>query len=238
MLRSIQLCILCLFSSSLFAQIDFKDIDGKWQEEYREEKKGKEIDFKDTLRIEIRTDGFMMIRHTIGATLTGEATIEGKEIRLQGTDYTIADYSRKKLVLKGDAWIHHFRKADEFSSSPVKKLIPDVEEGKKDISLSTLKGKWTIYKKTDPQFTHDKFYLKSIDFKEDKGNGTYLAAVAFNNSDSVYVTDAFVYIKGTDFIISSDDETFKAKVLKSDGNELLLENGSIHYFLKQFGKKE
>ena len=113
-----------------------------------------------------------------------------------------------------------------------------MEEGKKDISLSTLKGKWTIYKKTDPQFNHTKFYLKSIDFKEDKGNGTYLAGVTFNNSDSVYVTDAFVYIKGTDFIISSDDETFKAKVLKSDGNELLLENGSIHYFLKQFGKKE
>lgn len=220
------------------AQITFKDIDGKWQEEYRTEKKGKQIDFKDTLRMEIRTDGFMMVRHSIGATIIGEAEITENKITLQNEQFKIIDHSRKKLVFENSDGQHHFRKADEFDASPVKKVIPGLEEGEKDIRLQTLKGKWTIYKKTDPNFTSSTFYLKSIDFKEDKGNGTYSGLVTFNNSDSVYNTEAFIYIKGNDFIISSDDETFKAKVMKSDGSELILQNGSINYFLKQFGKKD
>ena len=220
------------------AQITFKDVDGKWQEEYRTEKKGKEIDFKDTLRMEIRTDGFMMVRHSIGATIIGEAEITENKITLQNEQFKIIDHSRKKLVFENAEGQHHFRKADEFDASPVKKVIPGLEEGEKDIRIQTLKGKWTIYKKTDPNFTSSTFYLKSIDFREDKGNGTYTGLVTFNNSDSVYNTEAFIYIKGNDFIISSDDETFKAKVMKSDGSELILQNGSINYFLKQFGKKD
>ncbi|MBP6625593.1 MAG: hypothetical protein KA198_10500, partial [Chitinophagaceae bacterium] len=71
------------------AQITFKDVDGKWQEEYRTEKKGKEIDFKDTLRMEIRTDGFMMVRHSIGATIIGEAEISENKITLQNEQFKI-----------------------------------------------------------------------------------------------------------------------------------------------------
>jgi hypothetical protein len=219
-----------------YAQTDFKDIDGKWQEEKRTKKKNKEIDFTDTLRMEIRPDGFMMIRHTQGPTLTGEAEMKGKKIILQDTKFIIVESSKNTLVLNDDEGNHHFKKMIEFTSAPVTKLIPGVEEGKKDISIGTLKGRWTIYKKTDPDFSRAKFYLKSIDFKEDKGNGTYEGIASFNNNDSVYSTQAFIYIKGTDLVISSDEETFKAKVMKSDGEEMILKSGTIHYFMKQFGK--
>lgn len=225
-----------LLPFSLFSQISFSDIDGKWQEEKRLKKK-KEIPFTDTLRLEIRKDGFMLIRHTIGPTYTGEAELAGKKLKLEKEKFEVVDYSRKSLSLKDDDGTHVFRKADEFSASPIQKVIPGREEGEKDIAIATLKGKWTAYKKTDPKFDKNKFYLKAIQFNEDKGGGTYKGIVTFNTMDSVYNTDAFIYVKGTDFIISSDNETFKAKVLKSDGEELLLEEGSVTYFLKQFGKK-
>lgn len=223
---------------STFAQTTFKDINGKWQEESRTKKKGKEINFKDTLRIEIRKDGFMMIRHSEGATITGQAEIKGTTLLLDDVNFSIVESDNARLTLNDDDGDHHFKKIEEFSNSPVIKKMPGVEEGKKDITISTVKGKWTCYKKTDPEFNRTKFYLKVIDFREDKGNGTYAGTATFNNNDSVYTTDAFIYVKENDFVISSDHETFKATVIKSDGEEMILQSGTIHYFLKQFGKKE
>ena len=234
-----KICIV-LFMIPVFAnaQINFTDIDGKWQEEKRTLKKNKEIDFTDTLRMEIRKDGFVMIRHDKGPTITGEAEIRGKKLVLNDNKYGLVETGKNKLILNDDDGNHHFNKVEEFNSSPVQRKIPGVEEGKKDIALGTIKGKWTCYKKTDPAFNQGKFYLKAIDFKEDKGNGTYAGVASFSSSDSVYSTEAFIYIKGTDLVISTDEETFKAKVMKSDGQEMILQNGVINYFMKQFGKKD
>lgn len=232
------LIVFLLVPLSIFSQTSFKDINGKWQEESRTKKKGKEIKFSDTLRIEIRQDGFMMIRHTEGATITGQAELKGTKIVLDDIRFNLVESDKTTLVLNDEDGDHHFKKIDEFSNSPVIKKIPGVEEGKKDIAISTIKGKWTCYKKTDPEFSQSKFYLKNIDFREDKGNGIYVGSVTFNNSDSVYSTEANIIVKDHDFEISSEHESVKATVLKSDGVEMILQNGSIHYFLKQFGKKE
>ncbi|MBL7773141.1 MAG: hypothetical protein JNM95_09780 [Chitinophagaceae bacterium] len=231
--------LLCLLILPLWgnAQLSFQDINGKWQETKRYKNKKKEKGFTDTMRVEIK-EGFVLIRYDRGATLIHhEVIIEGNKLKFEKGSVEVVDHSRNKLVLHDKAGTHHFEKTKEFDNAPVPRIIPGREEGEKNVKLQTLQGKWTAYKKTDPEFTTAKFYLKSIQFTEDKGNGTYAAQVTFNNTDSVYTTDAFVYVKGTDFIISSDAETFKAKVLKSDGEELILEHGSITYFMKQFGKK-
>jgi hypothetical protein len=219
------------------AQTSLKEIAGKWQEESRYKKKDKPLDFKDTLRMEIRADGFMMIRHPRGATLTGEAELSGRKLKLENVKYSIVEVSQDKLVLNDNEGDHIFKKMPEFTSAPVTKMIPGVEEGKKDITNAVLKGKWSCYKKTDPEFSRVKFYLRNIDFKEEKGQGAYDGTVSFNNNDSVYTADAIMLVKDSGFNISYNTENFKADVVKSDGEELILRSGNVHYFMKQFGKE-
>ncbi len=233
----ILLIMLLILPACCGAQTTFKDIAGKWQEEGRFNKRDKPQHFTDTIRMEIRADGFMMIRHTVGATLTGEAEMNGKKLKLQDEKFTILEITQDKLVLNDHEGDHIFRKLPEFTNSPVAKKMPGVEEGTKDISLSAIKGKWSCYKKTDPEFSRGKFYLRSIDFVEEKGQGAYAGTVSFNNNDSVYSADALMLIKGAGLHINTDRENFKADVVKSDGEELILRSGQVHYFMKQFGKK-
>ena len=235
-----KLTLLLLFTIPLFceAQTDIKQLTGKWEESFRTTKKNKKIDFTDTLRMEIRPDGFMMLRHTKGATITGQGEIRNGSLYLENTESEIVEFTNNRLVLHDNSGNHHFDRMNEFTNSPVTKVIPGVETGRKDISMSTIKGKWSCYKKTDPDFSTGKFYIKSIEFKEDKGNGLYTGTAAFNNSDSVYTRDVSIIITGKEIMINAGQETLKAEVLKSDGDEMILQSGSIHYFLKQFGKKD
>jgi len=221
-----------------FAQIGFTNLAGKWQEDMREQKKNTPTSFKDTIKMEIRPEGFMMVRYDIGPTFFGEAELKGKYLSIKEHDFEIQEVAENNLTLIDDKGIHYFKRVIEFGSSPVAKIIPGKEEGVKNISIETLKGKWKCYKKTDAKFDGHKFYLKSLNFIDDKGKGTYTGSAAFSNMDSVFVTDAFIYAKDNNLLISTDDETFKANVVKSNGEELILESGSILYFMKQFGKKD
>jgi hypothetical protein len=214
------------------------EIAGKWQEVSRSGKKNKQLSFEDTLKLEIRGDGFMLARYHKGATIIGEAELNGNRLKFEKSDFEVVEAGPEHLVLNDKQGNHHFVKIPEFTSSPVARILPGVEQGKINLSSETLKGKWTIYKKTDPDFTSATFYLKSLDVKEDKGNQTYQCTATFNNNDSVYATEATLQVIASEMLLSGKSEKIKLNVLKSDGNELILQHGAIHYFLKQFGSKK
>lgn len=230
------LLVLCPFVSS--GQYTFQKLAGKWQEQTRTDKKKEYLAFTDTLRMEIRPDGFMMVRHAVGATLTGEAEIKFNSIMLEQHEYEIMDFVENKLVIKDEDGIHLFSKKTEFTNAPVKKQVPGATQGEKDLSFKNLKGSWTCYKKTDPNFRFSTLYIKSIDVLEDKGNDTFTSNITFHSSDTTYSTSAFMYFKDNHILLSSEEDTQKVDVLKATTEELILQNGSVIYFLKQFGKRE
>lgn len=218
------------------AQIEFRDIAGKWQEQSRSTKKGAGKEFTDTLRLEIRADGFMMIRHTDGPTLTGQAELNGKKITLQDQTITILDTTGGHLVLGDKDGNHVYRKLPEFTSAPVKKQVPGLEEGVKDLSPAKLIGNWSVYKKTDPGYKGSTFYLKRLIIAAATSKDTYSGEATYNNNDSVYNKTVIIRISGEDALEISGEEGIRARVMKSDGDELILQFGTIHYFLKQLGK--
>ena len=218
------------------AQNELLSLSGKWQEEIRTTKKNQSLQWKDSLRLEIRSDGFMMVRHDMGATLTGEAECNGATLHLGKISFTIEEIKPDQLILSDGDGKHQFKRIPEFSNAPVKRLVPGIEQGKREINFAILKGKWTCYKKTDPDFNRAKFYLKSIDFTQDTKPQEWAATAAFNNNDSVYSKNVVVQIKGHNLIIQCQDQSLMLDILKSDGEELILQAGNIYYFLKQFSK--
>ncbi|MBK7764272.1 MAG: hypothetical protein IPI46_13160 [Bacteroidetes bacterium] len=231
------LILLILFPTILQAQSKLSDLQGKWQEEKRLNKREKEIEFTDTIRIEFQTSGFAMIRRSGGGTFTGEAELKQENLSIDHQKFEIEELTKNALVLSDKQGLHHLKRMDEFTMSPVKRVLPGVEEGKRDFSFKSVQGKWTCYKKTDPDFKGTTFYIKSIDIKEEKPRGTFLGTASFNNSDSVYTTDAKIIFDGNVCSITSAEQVVKAKVLKSDGEEMILESGTVNYFLKRLGAK-
>ncbi len=153
-----------LFPVSSFAQYyyTFKDISGKWVEQTRTDKNSDVVPFKDTLYIEIREDGFMMVRHTIGATFYGDATLAENMLIIQKEKFSVEGHEDDLLKLKQGKVTHRFVKQIEFADAPVVKVIPGVERGDVLIDFENLAGKWTVYKKTDPNFKAGNFYIKTL----------------------------------------------------------------------------
>ncbi|MBK8143592.1 MAG: hypothetical protein IPK62_00680 [Bacteroidetes bacterium] len=236
-MKKLLLCLL-LFPTITYAQYyySFKDISGKWVELTRTDKNSDVTPFKDTLYIEIREDGFMMVRHTIGATYYGDAELHENKLSIQKDVYSVEGNEDGVLKLKKGKFTHRFIKQEAFNPSPVPKTIPGAESGVILTDYENLSGKWTVYKKTDPKFTHGTFYIKNMEIIEMNMNNVFSAEINFHNMDSVYSAYATIKIQDKELQIVSTDKVLKTRMVKNDGEEMILEHGSTTYFLKRFKK--
>ena len=214
----------------------FKDISGKWIERTRTDKNSDVAPFKDTLYLEIRENGFMMVRHTIGATFYGDAELIENTLSIQKEHFKIESNENGILKLKQGKVTHRFVKFEEFTDAPVVKMIPGAETGNILNDEKNLQGKWTVYKKTDPSFSSHTFYIKIIDIKEKIKTSTFAGLVTFHNMDSIYSSDATITIHDTEITIVCNDKIIKAQMLKNDGEEFIIKHNSVQYFMKRFGK--
>ena len=237
-MKKIFYLLLLLFPSFVYAQYPytFKDISGKWIERTRTDKNSDVAPFKDTLYLEIRENGFMLVRHTIGATFYGDAELVDNTLSIQKEQFKIESAENGILKLKQGKVTHRFVKFEEFTDAPVVKMIPGAEKGNKPNKEDNLQGKWTVYKKTDPSFSSRTFYIKILDIKEKLKPHTYAGSVTFHNMDSIYNSDAIITIQDTEITILSNDKIIKAHMLKNDGEEFIIEHNSVQYFMKRFGK--
>jgi hypothetical protein len=218
------------------SELSFEDISGKWVERTRTDKNSDVAPFKDTLFLEIREDGFMLVRHTIGATFYGTAELKENKLTLQRETFQIESCENGILKLKQGKVSHRFVKQEAFQDAPVAKIIPGVTEGDILHDAAAYTGKWTVYKKTDANFTGKTFYLKMLDIKTQQQDKQFSAEVTFHNMDSLYNSDARIQVQQNELSIYSDNKIIKAKILKNDGVEMILEHGSIHYYLKKLGQ--
>ncbi len=224
------------FMAQAQTELTFNDISGKWVERTRTDKNSDVAPFKDTLFIEIREDGFMLVRHTIGATFYGTAELKENKLTLQRETFQIESCENGILKLKQGKVSHRFVKQEVFQDAPVAKVIPLASEGDILHDAAAYTGKWTVYKKTDPNFTGKTFYLKVLEISKDQQDKQFSAEVTFHNMDSVFNSTARIQIHLNEFSIFSDHKIIKAKILKNDGDEMILKHGSIHYYMKRLGQ--
>ncbi len=219
-----------------WAQYSFRDLSGKWVEQTRTDKHQEVIPFKDTLYIEIREDGFMMVRHTIGATTLGDATLIDNEISVEKEKFMIETVGKDILKLKQDKRTHRFIKQQEFQDAPVTKVIPGIETGNGSIELNQLNGKWNCYKKTDPSFNNTKFYIKQLEIYDQLLHSMNVD-VTFQNMDTAYKAEMKIQLNQRKMILQGEGIYKALTIVKADNEEMILQDGSVHYFLKRVVKK-
>ncbi|MBP9932171.1 MAG: hypothetical protein KBF25_00660 [Chitinophagaceae bacterium] len=228
---------------SLWGQVEtdseniLTDVAGKWEETARFKKK-KSIEFSDTLRMEIREDSYMMMRFHLGPTLLGNALRKKDEIVFKNRTLEIESVSNNEFRFSDDAGIHVMKKVTEFSEAPIHKKIPGLEEEKKaGIYQQEMLGKWTCYKKTDPEYTPAKFYLKQLQVKQKTSSDLYNGTITMHNADSVYTNDCLIEIekKQVKIRMTGGAMMMLETEMLMDNEWVLLEN-KTRYYLKMLTK--
>lgn len=228
-----------LFSLISDAQTDytFEDIAGKWVELTRTDRDAQVIPFKDTMFIEIRNTGFFLIRKHMGATMYGEAELQENVLTFRKEKFTIEKKEGKLLKLKKGNQIHRFELQDEFRDDPGSKTTPQIEANNKIlIDKENIVGKWSVYKKTDPSFDRKRFYLKILDIKEYAQNLHCIGEITMHNMDSLYFDASKIHIEKQSMKIIGEKTILNLSITKNDGEELILTDDKVTYFLKRFGR--
>lgn len=219
----------------VLAQVSLQEIKGTWKEVRRETKRNNDLPFTDTMQMEISNDvvSFRLGKNT--PRFEQMEAFEKNKIKFAKGVNSIEVNDANALQYDDELGTHYFvRKSKALGKSDVQKEISIKETPTQQVLEFT--GKWSCYKKTVPEFTKEKFYLKSIKFGEKKKDGVYDAKAVFNNMDSVYMANAEVTISAQTLTIVTEKITLKATISKSDGEELILDEHYITYYLKQFGK--
>ncbi|MBL7765769.1 MAG: hypothetical protein JNJ58_06740 [Chitinophagaceae bacterium] len=228
---------LLLFPLGLHAQFSFDQLAGKWEETHRTNKKKKVIETKDVVRFQFRPDGYTVVRHQIGPTYMGDAQLNKEILILKSYRFDIVSLEDKHLVIREDDVIYHLQKVEEFANAPVVRVKPEDQQKLKPISNQSLAGKWTCYKKTDGQFSKQRFYLKVLNLKTGSKTNEYYGTMTRHNMDSVYSADVLIEVVNQVLQIKEGTQTRNLNIQMLLDGEMVLEEESATYYLKQLGKE-
>jgi len=227
-----------LLPQAVWSQITLSSIQGKWQEYQRLSKQQKPIEFTDTLRFECLTSGQTMIRFQEGVTIISEAEINQDQFKVKDITFTQVYLKQGDLYAKRNGVMHVFKPQQQFTNAPIVKKIPGANEGEIKTDQLSVVGKWSCYRKTDPSFSKTTFYIKQLDIKSIQGSDND-AIVSLHSMDSLYYVPMSVKINSKSIQLKSKDlKTMSLEIIKSDGEEMVLQDGSVVYYFKQFGLKK
>lgn len=242
MKNTILLLALAGMPVSAFAQKPFKaaDLTGSWKETARSTAAQQPVAYTDTIRIDFLVGNEYTWGKANSFIYRGTYQVNGQTIEMGARVYTVVENTKDKIKLKDDDGLHEFSRYEKAETttdnsnarSSDRAQVKDEYNGVK--AFSELAGKWQVYKRTSavPQKTIDyTTIVKSVSFSSGKEGeqGRIYAAKDPEGKPSWYVDrfrDNILYCKGR------SDRSFK--VLKCAGGELILQEGDMTYFFKQF----
>lgn len=213
---------------------------GSWKETARSTADKQPVPYTDTIRIDFLVGNEYTWGKANSFIYRGTYKVKDKTLELGARVYTITSAAGDQLLLQDDAGLHEFSRYKKASTatdnsharSGDRAQMQDEYNGVKE--FRQLVGNWQVYKRTSAVQQKAIDYatiVKSVSFSSGKDGeqGRIFAAKDPEGAPSWYVDrfkDNTLYCKG------KGDRTFK--VLKCAGGELILQEGDMTYFFKQF----
>lgn len=206
---------------------------GKWQE-YKRLQGKREIDISDTLKYDFYSDTIVHIYGPTGRITKSKCVRRKKSLFVDpGNNYKSFYMRDGKMTLSKGRTTHYLQKVEKFFLAPVKKVAPAIEGKIGELDALFFQGTWEIYKKTDPNFNRQKTYLQKMDIGESHADGTYDVKV-LNNVSSKLINDAgSLSIEDKKITLSLAKQSQSYLIIEAHGDELVLEDGNVIYFLKK-----
>jgi len=207
-------------------------LSGKWKEVNRWAPDNKPLTYKDTIHIEFLKGGTYIWQKQNSYLYRGTYKITDKDLDMGTKFFTIVSHTPDKLILKDETGQYEFAPDRSVAAT---NPIPSEPTPKPVSSINPMVGHWSKYKSTSATPLSQVDYtrqLKMIDITGGSSDGKlgYLyAAKDADNAPSWYIesfSDQTLYCNG------KDKRTFK--VIKCENNDLVLQEGDMTYFFRQF----
>lgn len=221
------------------------DITGNWKETTRMARDKKSIAFTDTMFTDFMIGNEFITGRSTGFKYKGTFKVSNESLDMGMRMYTITERTPSRMVLKDDAGFYvweKYTKADPSveNSGAAASGSRGHQETNLDggpVAFSQLKGKWEVFKRTSSETLPEvnyKMLLHTLDIKGERAedsSGIYAAADPTRNP-GWFITgyaNNVIHCKGP----TGEREL---NVLKCEFGELIVQEGSVTYFFKQFRK--
>jgi hypothetical protein len=224
--------------SSDYSLSQFK---GKWQEFKRMDYRGNEVGFTDSLQINFLDSTRAETRTSISnsMSMTGAASVDGdNNLAVAADSYTIKSFGKNEMILDDDVeYLHQFKKVDQYWYETLGKVQvkQDSYDTSVKTSLSTIIGKWSIYKRqAKPGFiTGDMQLLKYVNINVKTSDSTASGDVTFYQGQSAQQLPCTVSLNGSNIKIAAGANNWNLSVFQADGSNFIFGNEGLLYFSKK-----
>lgn len=231
-----------LFSISLLAGgASARELSGAWKEAARSGPSGT-IAFTDTMRVQFLIGNEYTWSKPMGFIYRGTYKLSDKALDMGSRYYTIVKMEDDRMVLSDKQGQYTFvrdreagtARSDQSAASHGDRATTGTAYSGPPRSIDALMGKWEVYKRTASEVQKTIDYsrqLRVIELKKNDGGeqGLVFAANDMQNKPSWYMDryeDGTIYCKGRD--------ARQLKVLHLADGELVIGEGDVTYFFKQF----
>jgi len=221
------------------------EVMGSWKETSRTGRDKAAIPFTDTMYTDFLIGNEYTTGRKTGFLYKGTYKVTAGTLDLGMRMYNITEASPKRLMLQDDGGYYvweRYEKADprienSTAAASGSRGHQESEFTDQPVSMGQLKGKWEVFKRTSSETMPEINYKKLLHTLDIKGgsaadsSGVYAAADP-NRNPGWYITR---YDNNTIYC-SGAGGSRELKVLKCADGELIIQEGIVTYFFKQFRK--
>lgn len=221
--------LLSVFLFCFLIAAQSKSLSGNWKEISRTDANGNQVKFKDTISISFLEGNEYTWMSRGRNSNRGTYKLLDNQLDMGARSFTIVENKSRSLVLTDGAATYKFLPDTKVvSQNSFAERAPEPVN-----SLADIMGKWKVFKRTSDQ------PLKQIDYSTllqsvvilntSESSGYITSSASPHEKDGWKITDLNM---GTLYVDGKSQRLFE---ISKRGEELILKEGGITYFLKRFG---
>jgi hypothetical protein len=241
-----RLLVTCLLLPLLAAGRDKNkplSLSGSWMETRRMDMSRRALSYTDTIRMNFLTGNEYTWRQAGSFIFRGTYRATKDEIDMGMRQFTIVQRSGSRMVLKDVNHLYEFTRYTERPAAEDNRNATSGTRGRQEEAQyegvrdqSLLAGKWSIYKRTSgvkPEEVNYSRIIRDIHIMGKSATAGSIGSVFAARDPATNPSWQIVRFENSTLYCSGKDNR-QLKVLKCADGELIVQEGHITYFLKQF----
>lgn len=214
------------------ADFDIAKLNGYWQETERASSDYKKVTFTDTLNLYFYDKD--SVRYKSGKFLTKRGSVEwtGDALLIAGNQYTIVQFTEKKLVLFD---MDHIRTLNKIDINETPTPLFEKQEVKKPIKVDTklLLGEWSVYRTKATPGDQTNAPIRNLIFEKSTSDKNYAGTLQQNEKGKLASKSASYFFKENTLTIKTDVSETVYEIITLTESELVIKDKNGTLFFKK-----
>ena len=208
---------------------------GNWKEVKRTPIGGKPVAFTDTIKIEFLIGNEYVWQKSGGFIYKGTYKVNSRELDMGSRFFSIVERTTKKLTIKDETATYELV---TYTPNSEQTVLPPEKAAAPVRSIDQMIGHWSVFKGTNDKTVGAIDYSRKIKMIDITGNvaGDGKLGMVFSTKDADTAPSWYIesYDPQRQVLSVNGKDRRTLKVLKAENNELVIEEGGMTYFFRQF----